>query len=539
MARAAIRIERKREGAHEAARTLRRVLREKRLLDVTPAEAAAASGLPIALCSEALFHLAKAFPARLRVDEAGTIRFTFASLRPRAAETPFARRLRRLRGWYRRQEVKLLAVGTAMLAPLALFAIAGNALAVYDAAQQGVAIGSAFVVMACLLSGLAIGLGLVMAAYNSLVIVAEALVLGLVLGHPKAWLVVAGVILFYKGLFLAGAWVGTLANPARAEERAARALDPVAFAGAIRAAVQGFLFGPPRAPDDALADERRLTAFLVHHRGVATPGDLMGLFGWDAETASAHLPRLMVDYGGELVVTEHGGLVCRFDPMGKAPTEVAPEPTALGRELAALGVEPAALGLDPAKVWKAPAEPVLEADTRPSYERDASPRLWGCPWWAAAGAFAAMGVGLAGLAADPELTWFPGPGTWAALARDEGMRVFMQGFGVYPYLAVLAPTLARLASWMRRWWAHRAERGFRTLLRVAAEEPAGRLMTGVDLRALVRLGGEVDVERSEGERLWVHFPLLASAAAEAAMLRAAAPAPQAAIVYDTHAASET
>lgn len=535
MTRAAIRIERKRVGGRKAASTLRRVLLERGLLDVTPAEAAAASGLPVALCNEALFHLARAFPARMRVDEAGTIRFTFASLRPPAAEGAHARRWRRLRSWWRRHEARLLAAGTAMLAPPALFAIAGNALAVYDAAQQGVAIAWGLVVAACLCSGLAFALGFVILAYNSLVIVGEALLLGLALGHLKAWLAIACAILAYKGLFLAGAWIGTLANPLRAEQRAARALDPVAFAGAIRAAVQGFLFGPPRAPEDGLADERRLTAFIVQQGGVVTPGELMGLFGWDAEEVEAHLPRLMLDYGGELLVTEHGGLVCRFDPLSIAPPTATPAPTALGRELAELGVDPAALGLAPEKLEHAPGAPVLEADTRPWVERVDAPRLWGCPGWAVAGAFLAMGVGLAGLAVDPEMTWFPGQATWAALAREDGMRVFMQGFGVYPYLAALLPTLLRLVAWARRWWAHHEARGFRRLLPVALGDPTGCLMTGVDLRALVRLGGEIDVERSEGERLWVHFPLLASAAAEAAELRAAGPAPERAIVYDTGA----
>ena len=535
MSHAAIRIERKREAGDQAARALRRVLRKKRLLDVTAAEAAAASGMPIPLCTEALFHLARSFRARLRVDEAGTIRFTFASLRPAAPLSPGALRRRRLRAWWRRHEAKLLAAGTALLAPPALFAIAGNALAVFDATQSGVAIASGLVVGACLFSGLAFALGLVIVAYNSLVVVAEAIVFGVVLGNVRAWLFWAVVILLYKGLFLGGAWIGTHLNPRRAEERAARALDPVAFAGAIRLAVQGFLFGPPSEPDDALADERRLTAFIVQRGGVVTPGDLMGLFGWDAAEVDAHLPRLMVDYGGELVVTEHGGLVCRFDPLNVTLPAVAPEPTALGRELVELGVDPSALGLEPAKVWHAAPEAALAADTRPAFERAAPPRLWGCSGWAAAGALGAMGVGLASLAVDPDMTWFPGHATWADLGREDPMRVFIQGFGIYPYVAALAPTLARLPAWARSRLAYRADAGFRALLRVATTQPAGCLMTGVDTRALVRLGGEIDVERSEGERAWVHFPLLASAAAEAAALRAEGRPAAAALVYDTHA----
>lgn len=501
MARATIRIEKKRAEAGEAAIALRRALLKKRLLDVTPAEAAAASGLPVALATEALFHLARGFRARLRVSEAGTIRFTFPSLAPRRAPGPVRLARRRLRAWLRRHESALTTWGTAFLMPLLLFGLAGNALGVLDAVEQGLEIAPWLFVACCGFGALALALGFVIVTYNPLLFLLQVALFGLLVGRLWASLASGLFVCAYVLIYQLSARFGRWMNPTRKRGWGERDLDPAVLAAHVKQGMSGFLFGPARAPDDALADERRLTAFIVAQRGIVTTGDLMGLFGWGADEAASELPRLLLDYGGELDVTEAGALICRFEPLRLDETAL-----------------------------------VRGADTRPFHEREAAaPRLWGCPLWAVGLAFAAMGLGVAGLAANPELTFFPGPATWAAQGRDDAMRPNLQGLGLYPYMLALLPTLLRLPGWASRRWDHRAERGWRALLRVVVESPAGRLMAEVDLRALARLGGDIDVERGEGRQVWVQFPLLASAAAEAATARQAAALPEGAIVYDTHA----
>jgi hypothetical protein len=473
---------------------LRSVLRKQHLLEVNPAEAAVASGLPIGLCTDALFVLADRYRARLRVLDDGVIRFGFPSLQDRVL-TPWQQRAERVEAWWRKHNQLVLAMGTATLAAPIFMGISWNAFSVYDAVYQGVAIPLPLVVGACLAGGLSMAVSVTVAIYNAWGFAIGASIWGLMLGNPGPWLKLAGLAIIYHLLVLVGSRLRRPAAPGRAGKQ----LDPIALATAVRQAVRGTLFGPAAA--DELADERVLTAFLVKQRGIVTTGDLMGLMGWDADEVAEQLPRLLVDYGGELLVTEEGGLVCRFDALGHVPQASAPQPTA------------------------------LEADTRPFFERVGPPRLLDAPRGAVVAMLFLAAVGLAGLAVNPEMSWFPTAELWEEQTRDGGARSSMQGYGLYPYLLALTPIAVRIPRWLAGLWDYRTEAGFRALLRVAALEPAGRVVANVDTAALARLQGDIDVERGT----WVHFPRLASAAATAARLRAGRPAAEAAIAYDTGA----
>lgn len=68
---------------------------------------------------------------------------------------------------------------------------------------------------------------------------------------------------------------------------------------------------------DDLADERRLTLLLYQQKGILHARDLVRLFGWNLSQIDAHISRLLVDYGGEIQVTDAGTLVYVFDSWYK------------------------------------------------------------------------------------------------------------------------------------------------------------------------------------------------------------------------------
>lgn len=91
--------------------------------------------------------------------------------------------------------------------------------------------------------------------------------------------------------------------------------------------VNRFVFGPAEAPDDPRAMERRVVAQIRAGRGRVGLADVMRATGLPREEADPLMARLMVDFDGEVSVSEEGGISYTFEALRKsASDEVAAAP---------------------------------------------------------------------------------------------------------------------------------------------------------------------------------------------------------------------
>jgi|YNPNPStandDraft_1061719.scaffolds.fasta_scaffold09667_2 hypothetical protein len=79
--------------------------------------------------------------------------------------------------------------------------------------------------------------------------------------------------------------------------------------------VFAFVFGEEEEKPDLLAEERRILDFIRDHQGRLTAADLVALTGCTLAEADERLLKLMVDYQGDVEVTEEGALVYTFDRL--------------------------------------------------------------------------------------------------------------------------------------------------------------------------------------------------------------------------------
>jgi hypothetical protein len=79
--------------------------------------------------------------------------------------------------------------------------------------------------------------------------------------------------------------------------------------------VNRFVFGPRPAETDPLEQERAVLAELRRQKGRVSPADVMRVTGLAREPAERLLLRLVVDYQGEIEVSEAGAIVYRFSDL--------------------------------------------------------------------------------------------------------------------------------------------------------------------------------------------------------------------------------
>lgn len=88
-----------------------------------------------------------------------------------------------------------------------------------------------------------------------------------------------------------------------------------------------FVFGPPKAPVDPLAEEKEILAYIRQKNGRIAAVDLVELMGWDFARAEEEATRLLINYGGEPEVTDDGVVVYAFKDIRKTAAPGQPEPT--------------------------------------------------------------------------------------------------------------------------------------------------------------------------------------------------------------------
>jgi hypothetical protein len=94
--------------------------------------------------------------------------------------------------------------------------------------------------------------------------------------------------------------------------------------------VNRFFFGPTPPPEDPLEDERRLVEAIRAGKGRIGLADVMKVTGLPREQADPLMAKLMLDYDGDVAVSEDGGIFYRFPAIRKTasaePDTPSPRP---------------------------------------------------------------------------------------------------------------------------------------------------------------------------------------------------------------------
>jgi hypothetical protein len=85
--------------------------------------------------------------------------------------------------------------------------------------------------------------------------------------------------------------------------------------------VNRFFFGPPAPPEDPRESERLLLAAIRAGKGRIGLADVMRVTGLPREQADPLMARLMLDYEGDVDVSDEGGIVYRFAAIRKTASE--------------------------------------------------------------------------------------------------------------------------------------------------------------------------------------------------------------------------
>jgi hypothetical protein len=88
--------------------------------------------------------------------------------------------------------------------------------------------------------------------------------------------------------------------------------------------VNRFFFGPTPPPEDPRATERKILAEVRAQKGRIGLADVMRVTGLPREKADPLMARLMLDYDGDVGVSEEGGIYYHFESMRKTADEGAP-----------------------------------------------------------------------------------------------------------------------------------------------------------------------------------------------------------------------
>jgi hypothetical protein len=89
--------------------------------------------------------------------------------------------------------------------------------------------------------------------------------------------------------------------------------------------VNRFFFGPEIPPPDPRAMERRILAEIRAQKGRIGIGDVVRVTGLPRDEADPLMSRLLLDYEGEVEVSEEGAIVYRFEALRKTVDEAATE----------------------------------------------------------------------------------------------------------------------------------------------------------------------------------------------------------------------
>lgn len=85
--------------------------------------------------------------------------------------------------------------------------------------------------------------------------------------------------------------------------------------------INRFFFGPTEAPPDPLLPMKRVLAEIRAQKGRIGLADVMRVTGLPREAADPLMAKLMLDYDGDVVVSEEGGITYRFPDLRRTAVE--------------------------------------------------------------------------------------------------------------------------------------------------------------------------------------------------------------------------
>lgn len=274
----------------EAAKVLKKALSGHRG-DLTVADAAARAGLSLRAAERGLFFLLERYPSNLKATSEGELLFSFPKglSRPRKELSPVRRFLKKtgkvlagigrflVRAW-----ISIVLIGYALIFLAVILALAFSG---RDSEDRG-----------------NVGFG---AVYILFRLVAEALFWTI---HPFSPFAV-----YYHD--------PAYGRPERSRRRKKK--EDVPF----YEKVNRFIFGPAEPEPDPREQERRILAEIRRQRGRIGVLDVMRVTGLSREAAEPLLARLMLDYEGEVEVSDEGGITYHFPKLRKT-AGLADEPGA-------------------------------------------------------------------------------------------------------------------------------------------------------------------------------------------------------------------
>jgi len=498
-----VHIERKTMAPEAAVAVLEAALIGKAGQRLTAAECSLATGLPLSDAEAALLTLTTRHPSRVGVTEDGRIEVTFERF-----ERPADGRLQRMRRWLAAHRDQALAVFTVVVLPLLIaVGLIGTFSMMYGLElDHGLPDGLAgpLTVLGGLVSllWLAVLFGVVAFAFLAYVTFGM-LAVPFALWFGPLFDPLPG---FELGTYLLVSTFGTAVGVGLGLQalKALRGTVRKVFAGeSAQWAVKfwrelgGFFFGAPRPSVDALADERALVSLIRDHGGVVTTADLMGLFGWMPERADSEIVRVMMDYGGDVVVSESGAILWVFPDLGRDLGQGGPSTRA-------------------------------QPTSRFRGELPAPARFFACRRWTVSLGFLVMVPVFIGPIVHPYLLAWPTPAemfTWRGPVGVEGVTADpgLQALGAWPGLLVFGGLLLRVPAHIARKTAERRRRRELAAIRLLCESPAESWVAAdaIDTRLLARLDGELGESRPgpRGPELHVSFPKHAAAFAAAERVR--------------------
>lgn len=265
----------------------------KQVPDMTIADAAARSGLPLRDAERGMHALLADYRGHLRVTSEGELVFRF----PHGLTKPWVTRTRLREAGDR--------IGRALL---------GVARFVVRAWIAIVLVGYVLIFVALLIAlafarsdsrdsrGGGVGMGLVGGAFR---VLAEAMFW---MFHPFSPFSYG----YYGQPYGGAAW----ASPARGRARA-----PEEPRVPFYERVNRFFFGPEEPPPDPLAMQKKVLAEIRAQKGRVGLSDVMRVTGLSRDEADPLMARLMLDYDGTVEVSEEGGIAYRFAEIRKTAAD--------------------------------------------------------------------------------------------------------------------------------------------------------------------------------------------------------------------------
>lgn len=256
---------------------------------LTVADAAARAGLPLRAAERGLFVLLERYPSTLTATSEGELLFRFPNGLSRLRHP-----LSRLRRWGQRLVGVAAGVGRFLLRAWISVVLIGYA--------------GAFI---------ALMLGLTFAKQNDSDDHGPGIEVVYVLLR-----VISEALFWTFHPFSPFSMAAMPARPVRGRRQRRARADEVPF----YEKVNRFVFGPEPPRSDAQALERALLAEIRAGRGRIGLSDVMRITGLPRVEAEPMLARLMLDYDGEVDVSEAGGITYRFPSLRKTAGESAPLP---------------------------------------------------------------------------------------------------------------------------------------------------------------------------------------------------------------------